>query len=960
MKYKNISVFFTILILLINLFIPTVSANSTEGGKVQQSKTRSDRLPFYSELLSEYDYVIGKDTVNLNYTDAVFKTENRSFSDELNGKNANVIISNEDNEDISWNFSVSTAGLYSVSVDYLNLNKSGNNSVRGLEIDGESPFFETSNIVFRSKWVDDGEVMINSMGDEVRPEVRTVDEWQTMYLTDSDANISLPFAFWFDSGAHTITLKYVSNDMAIDSIGIMPYTVPPSYSEVSSGYSEKSEGTGIFTFQAEDAMAFRNDSTVGMTSGTDAEMVPVSDGYRIYNMVGNDTWSDGNQSVTFEFDVPEDGLYKIAMRYRQKWNDGLPSFRKVEIDGKVPFSELLSYKFVYSTKWETEIFSDGNDPYLFELSEGKHTITLTVVQGEFSEIVHSLYDITSYLSDMMLDITMLTGNDPDPNYDYQFFKFIPTLEGDFKFIISEINSILDDLSKITDKSTSISSSLKSTAKQFESMVENPFSIARRYSQLSNAQTTLGNWYSTLQSLPLALDEFCIAQPNAEIEVRQSNIFQNIVSAFKGFLVTFTRDYNGVGTILSNDIEIKETISVWIGQGNEWAEILKEMTDRDFTAETGISVDLSVVPQGQINSGSANVLLLSVISGSAPDAVFSVASGTPVEFAIRDAAVDLSAFEDFDDVREQFLDNSFVPLEYNGGTYAVPETMTFTSIFYRKDILDKYGIKVPQTWDELCGDTLQVLAQNGMQFYLPQNFSIFLFQNGGKYYTDDGIYSALDTPVAFFEYIHYFFIFFNYGCPVSASFFNRFRSGEMPIGIGDFSFYLQVKNAAPELADKWEMAPMIGTVQKDGQINRSAGAALSQCSMILSKEGNEKYEACWEYLKWWISAETQSEYARSVEALLGAESRWCSANLEAFMSLDWSRNDRKVFEEQWKWVEETPVVLGSAYASRYLTNAFTDTVVSGTASPRDALETAVIEINKELKYKQEEYGVFADE
>ena len=154
--------------------------------------------------------------------------------------------------------------------------------------------------------------------------------------------------------------------------------------------------------------------------------------------------------------------------------------------------------------------------------------------------------------------------------------------------------------------------------------------------------------------------------------------------------------------------------------------------------------------------------------------------------------------------------------------------------------------------------------------------------------------------------------------------------------------------------------MIGTEDENGEINRSTGGVLSKCSMILSKDKNEKYDECWEYIKWWVGAETQSEYARNVEALLGAESRWCSANLEAFLSLDWSRNDRDVFEEQWKWVVETPVVLGSAYTSRYLTNAYTNVVVSSTMGARDALETAVIEINRELKNKQEEYGVFADD
>ena len=946
--------------LLIGNIPKTVFAASEQVDTAVVSDKSLERLPFYSELFANYQKVLGKDNLTLIYDNAVSSQGTVPTDDTIKGEHGRVIRWEESTDSITWSFTIETEGLYSVAVDYINLSQSGNNSTRSLLIDGNSPFFEAASIVFHSKWVDNGEVTVNSLGDEVRPGAKAVSEWQKAYLTDSDGNLSLPFAFMLSAGQHSITLEYVSNDMAIDAIYIEPYIEPSDYKTVSSAYKFKGKGDKVIAFQAEDAMLYRNDSTVGMTSGTDAEMVPVSDGYKVYNMIGNDTWAKGNQAVTFEFEVPEDGLYKISFRYRQKWNDGLPSFRKIAIDGDVPFSELLGYKFNYSTKWETEILGGENGEYLFELAKGKHTITLSVVQGQYSEIVHKLYDITTNLSNLMLDITMLTGNDPDPNYDYQFFKYIPTLEGDIKTFISDVNSILEAVNKITEKSTSFSSSLGSTVAQFESMLSDPFTIAKRYSQISNAQTTLGSWYTSLQKLPLGIDEFCIAQSDGTFEIRQSNFFQNIISALKGFLVTFTRDYNSVGSLIGGDVEIKETIEVWIGEGNEWAEILKEMTDRTFTTQTGIQVDLSVVPSGQINSGKANVLLLSIISGSAPDAVLSVAASSPVEFAIRDAALDLKRFEDFYEVKEQFLDSAFVPLEYNGGVFAVPETMSFTALFYRSDIFAKYGITVPGTWDQLCNDTLQILAQNGMQFYLPHNFSIFLFQNGGRFYTDDGMYSALDTPTAFSAYRQYVEMYTNYGCPVTASFFNRFRSGEMPIGVGDYGFYLQIDSAAPELAGKWKMTPMIGTEDENGEINRSTGGVLSKCSMILSKDKNEKYDECWEYIKWWVGAETQSEYARNVEALLGAESRWCSANLEAFLSLDWSRNDRDVFEEQWKWVVETPVVLGSAYTSRYLTNAYTNVVVYSTMGARDALETAVIEINRELKNKQEEYGVFADD
>ena len=97
----------------------------------------------------------------------------------------------------------------------------------------------------------------------------------------------------------------------------------------------------------------------------------------------------------------------------------------------------------------------------------------------------------------------------------------------------------------------------------------------------------------------------------------------------------------------------------------------------------------------------------------------------------------------------------------------------------------------------------------------------------------------------------------------------------------------------------------------------------------------------------------------MEALVGVEARWNTANVNAFMSLDWNKGDLEVIQEQWKWAQETPVVLGGYYTGRYVTNAFTDVVVAGILSPRDALENAVKEINRELRNKQDEYNVKAN-
>ena len=922
-----------------------------------QVNTGSDeaRAPFLSEVLKENPYKNGTDTVILPATEAIV-AGGANLQQGINGYQGNAIVSDLEAGDISWNFTLDTEGWYIIRANYSVLEESGSKAVRALLIDNKTPCFEADTIPFYHLFEDNGEVKVNSIGDEVRPTVQVIKCWQNSYLRDSGGYYSTPLIFPLEAGEHTLTLCFASQNLAIAELAIEPYTPTKNYNDVSASYPKAENGGELLTFQAEEAMLNRNDATIRLESDGDPETKPIAYGYRVFNTVGGYRWRQGNQAVTYQFDVKKAGLYRIAFRVKQSWNDGLPSYRTVEIDGKIPFSELEAICFDYSTDWQTVTLGDKEKDYLFYLSEGTHTITMTVTMGELTDIIHTLYDDMTLLSEMLLDITKLTGNDPDPNYDYQFFKFIPTLEEDMNRLISDLKEQYDRIYEISGKSTSMGSNLISIIQQLQRMMDDPFSIAKKYAQLTQAQTNLGSWYLELQSQPLLIDEFTLATADEKIPARKSNFFQKLRSTIKNFLISFVKDYNNVGGTLGEDTEITETIDVWVARGNEWAEIIKEMADESFTTKTGILVNVNVVPASQLNAGSANVLMLSMTSGTAPDVAMGVASGSPVEFAIRDAAVDLTQFPDYEEVAKRFVPQIITPFAYEGGVYAMPETMNFSCLFYRTDVIEKYGITLPNTRQELYDYTLPQLFENGLSYYQNMDFTQFLYQYGGAYYTEDGYTSALDSPEAYLAFREYTEMFTHYSAPVSANFFNRFRTGEMPIGVGNYGLYIQLCTSAPELIGKWAIAPLPGIEQADGSINRSCGGIVGECDMILKNDKDPKYDASWQFLKWWSEESTQKDYAREMEALVGVEARWNTSNVDAFLSLDWNKGDLSVIKEQWNWAQETPVVLGGYYTGRYVTNAFTDVVVSGTSIPRDALENAVKEINRELRTKQEEYNI----
>ena len=63
------------------------------------------------------------------------------------------------------------------------------------------------------------------------------------------------------------------------------------------------------------------------------------------NMIGGDSWSKVGQWVRWDFEVPEDGLYKIAIKGKQNQIRSWFSNRRIYIDGEVPFEEMNAVRF---------------------------------------------------------------------------------------------------------------------------------------------------------------------------------------------------------------------------------------------------------------------------------------------------------------------------------------------------------------------------------------------------------------------------------------------------------------------------------------------------------------------------------------------------------------------------------------------------------------------------------------
>ncbi len=930
-----------------------------DGRDIDWKYNVDENIPTYSETTERFDLV--------GFPDKAIDVDLKKI-DDINGKvtvsefdGKKVVLNSLDGEYIEFKINVPADAVYGFEIDYHMVGSDSDSAKRNLLIDNAYPFSEASDLVYYRYFCDEGEPVLNSIGDETRPKQKEVTGWRTQGLKDTTGIADEDFKVILTKGTHTVRFVVSRGDMYISGIRFTVPKVIKTYAEMEEEYKAKgykNVNCEKITFQAESTAIEKNATTLRRENDGDPLVEPESGTSRRLNVIGGSRWRYGNQSITWEFEVPEDGLYKIGMYEKQTWNDGLPSYRQILIDGEVPFKELSAYKFEYTSKWiVNQLGPENGEPYRFYLTKGRHTITMSVKMGAFGPILESLKNDISILSDVILNITMIAGASPDPNYDYGFFEKIPDLEEKLNFLIDSLQYKYELANSMSAKTSAMANNFIAVQEDIKAMVEDPFIIAKRFSSLEDNQTKLSEYYQSIQYLMLVIDEFYVGDPGEKWKSVSSNFFQRFAVTVKQFLLSFTKDYDNVGSVLSEETEVKETINVWIARSTEYAEVIKQLADESFTPEKGIAINVNVLPSSQLDAGQVNAIMLAITSGKAPDVALGVDIKSPVEFAIRDQVYDLSQMEGFDDVKKNFVDAIFTPYKYRDGVYALPETMNFNVLFYRKDILNKIGIDLPDTWEDLYEYVLPALYQNGLEFYFGREFSQFLFQNGGEYYTEDGLRTALDTPEAYRAFKEYTELFTNYGVDKTANFYQYFRSGLMPLGVGDFNVFMQLSAAAPELAGKWGIVSLPGHRKTDGTIDRTAGA-ITQSGDIILKQSKKPNES-WEFLKWWTSTETQTQFAKEVESLIGAEARWNTANKDAFLSLSWSRDDIAALNEEWSFAKETPYVLGGYMTERHLTNAWTSVVMSG-MDVREALERAVKEINRELRMKQEEYGVKTNE
>lgn len=907
-----------------------------------EKKTEQESNFYYQDYNTYNEYLANiKEGENATQTlsigiDALNNVETEIFD----GRKA---ITVGENEELSIPITIEESGFYNIILDYYPLSSENSKIQFELLVDGELPFHEAQSLSLKRMWKDIEEKEYDSQGNQIRLPSQQTPMWMTTVLKDTTGFSQEPFRFYLAEGTHQITLSVFQNTLALGGISFVSPEEFISYEEYKA--ADYPEATEVRRVEAENASAKSDRSIVLMNDKTSPVTMPYSGKEIVYNTIGGSNWKTVGEWVEWKVEVPQTGLYTIVTRFKQDTKAGDVSYRALYIDGNIPFQEARELEFGYDGNWQTKALGSQEENYQFHLEKGTHTIRLEVTLGRKSEVIARVSEALTELNAIYTDIVMVTGTEPDLERDYQFEKIIPEVIAYIQEMSAQLKDIEKELEILTgEKGGENSAVIRRLYQAMDDMVKEPETIAKRLKNYASDLSALGTWLNTSREQPLQLDYIMLSNKGHGTPKDRGNIWQWIRYYAGQFIYSFQMDYANVGNM---EQDTDNEITVWIASGRDQADIIRQLVNESFTPEKGIGVNVQLV--------AASALMSATLADVGPDVYIGMVQNQPVDYALRKAVVDLSQFEDIDDVTERFYPESMTSFYLDSGLYALPDTMSYPMLFYRKDIITDLGIAEEDlsTWDSILQKVLPELDMNNFDFGLQttiNNYGNFLYQNGGRFYNEANTASAMNTAESIKAFETMTTMYTDYGIPVSFDFANRFRSGQMPLAVMDFTSYNQLSIFAPEIAGLWSMLPIPGVENEEGEVDNTALCTVTG-SVILAN--SDAVDESWEFLKWWTSEETQTRYASELEAVMGTGARYATANVEAARTVEWDRDIKIAMREQQANLVGMPNIAGGYYTSRHFSFAFRD-VVHNNKNLRETISEAATNITNEIVSKRAEF------
>ncbi|MDR0375828.1 MAG: sugar ABC transporter substrate-binding protein [Treponema sp.] len=311
--------------------------------------------------------------------------------------------------------------------------------------------------------------------------------------------------------------------------------------------------------------------------------------------------------------------------------------------------------------------------------------------------------------------------------------------------------------------------------------------------------------------------------------------------------------------------------------------------KDFTAQTGVKVEVEITPWEQYWT----LLEAAATGGALPD-VFWMHSNQVIRYESSGLLMDLTERIENSDIADlaNFPPDLVGLYSLNGRNYAIPKDLDTIALFYNKKIFDEMGVAYPTdqwSWDDFADAARRLTNEEHYGYaaalFGQEGYFNFIFQNDGWVISEDKKTSGFDDPKTI-EAVQFFVDFV--------------RNGSSP----DLSVTAENTPAALLEAGKVAMGTFGSWMLSEFKSNEYVAA---NCDIQLLPKGRdgtratvynglgwvaaantEHPEEAWKLLEFFSSREAQKKLSATgiaISAFLGASDAWYKTsdlfNLKAY-------------------------------------------------------------------------------
>jgi len=383
-------------------------------------------------------------------------------------------------------------------------------------------------------WKDkEGDYPLDHYGNELPKEQENIDSYVINAVENASSISKSNLEISLNPSVREIILKTELLGLAVKSAYIVKKPAIQSYSEylAANNTNAGSNNEQLIVLEGE-SYSLKSDSFIRGKGLKDLALSPYESERRKINVLDGDSWTEIGQKVLWEFDIEEDGWYQIGFRYSQYSEANKPSYRMLEIDGKVPFEEFEAVSFLPTkiAKYSNKIVSHDNLKLSVYLTKGHHTLAMKAVVGPYESIYNDILSVMTEISDIGMDLKKLTAGVTDKNRTWDMERYLPDVPDKLQECASKLDEIYISMMEIDGVEPVYANNMLYASETIRKLLKDTRTLPNKIELLcegdGSVSSSLGSVLSKLTKQPLSIDRIYLIH-NAELPKNKVSVFTTL-------------------------------------------------------------------------------------------------------------------------------------------------------------------------------------------------------------------------------------------------------------------------------------------------------------------------------------------------------------------------------------------------------------------------------------------------